>query len=68
LILSDFAEHLGLRSRSELLAWIAAAGLEVRERRDIRPRHPKAGDPTDALADARSRELTSLWRLGAAAQ
>jgi methylase of polypeptide subunit release factors len=28
LILSDLAEHLGLRSRDELLGWIAAAGLQ----------------------------------------
>ena len=29
LILSDFAEHLGLRTRDELLGWIDAAGLKV---------------------------------------
>ncbi|HBD35069.1 MAG TPA: methyltransferase, partial [Cupriavidus sp.] len=28
LILSDFAEHLGLRTRDELLGWIDAAGLK----------------------------------------
>ena len=66
LILSDFAEHLGLRSREELLAWIAAAGLRVVGRLDARPRHPKASDPTDPLHQARSREVTSLWRLAAA--
>ncbi|MEJ7932372.1 class I SAM-dependent methyltransferase [Ramlibacter sp. AN1015] len=63
LILSDLAEHLGLRTRDELLRLIAEGGLRVAERRDIRPRHPKAADPDDALAAARSRELTSLWRL-----
>ena len=66
LILSDFAEHLGLRSREELLVWIAAAGLRVVGRLDARPRHPKASDPTDPLHQARSREVTSLWRLAAA--
>ncbi len=66
LLLSDLAEHLGLRSREALLAWIAAGGLAVRERLDIRPRHPKAGDPADPLAAARGREVTSLWRLVAA--
>ena len=66
LILSDFAEHLGLRSRDELLAMIASAGLQVAGRHDIRPRHPKASDPSDPLAGARAREVTSLWRLRAA--
>jgi methylase of polypeptide subunit release factors len=66
LILSDFAEHLDLRSRDELLAMIADAGLQVAGRHDIRPRHPKASDPSDPLADARAREVTSLWRLRAA--
>ena len=63
LILSDFAEHLGLRSRDDLLALIASAGLQVAGRHDIRPRHPKASDPSDPLAGARAREVTSLWRL-----
>ncbi|MDB5750643.1 MAG: methyltransferase-like protein [Ramlibacter sp.] len=66
LVLSDLAEHLGLRSREELLALFDAGGLAVRERLDIRPRHPKASDAGDPLASARSREVTSLWRLGAA--
>ena len=64
LILSDLAEHLGLRSRDELLGWIDAAGLEVLGRDDIRPCHAKAGDETDPLHEARAAELTSLWRLG----
>jgi hypothetical protein len=63
LILSDLAEHLGLRSREQLLGWIAAAGLEVAGRHDIRPAHPKASDADDPLAAARMAELTSLWRL-----
>lgn len=63
LVLSDLAEHLGLRPREELLGWIAAAGLAVKDRLDIRPRHPKASDPSDPLAAARGREVTSLWRL-----
>jgi SAM-dependent methyltransferase len=63
LILSDLAEHLGLRSRAELLALIDAADLRVVERRDVRPRHPKVSDETDALHLARAAEVTSLWRL-----
>lgn len=63
LILSDLAEHLGLRPREQLLGWIAAAGLEVVARHDIRPTHGKASDPDDPLHAARSREVTSLWRV-----
>lgn len=63
LILSDFAEHLGLRPRAELLALIEAAGLQVAGRHDIRPVHPRASDATDPLHAARAAEVTSLWRL-----
>lgn len=66
LILSDLAEHLGLRSRDTLLGWIEAAGLRVIDRLDARPRHPKAQDPHDPLHRARAAEVTSLWRLAAA--
>jgi len=66
LVMSDLAEHLGLRTRDEMLAWIAGAGLRVVARHDTRPTHPKAGDPADPLFAARSREVTSLWRLGVA--
>jgi methylase of polypeptide subunit release factors len=65
LILSDLAEHLGLRTRAALLEWISAAGLTVLGRTDIRPIHPRARDASDPLHAARSAELTSLWRLGA---
>ena len=66
LILSSLAEHLGLRSREQLTGWIAAAGLAVAGRDDVRPAHPKALDPDDPLHAARSQEVTSLWRLRAA--
>ena len=65
LILSDFAEHLGLRTRAELLAAIKAGGLKVLGRMDASPVHPKAADASDPLHAARAAELTSLWRLGA---
>ncbi len=65
LILSDLAEHLGLRTREQLLGWIADAGLDVVARHDVRPTHGKASDPDDPLHAARSREVTSLWRLRA---
>ncbi len=63
LILSDLAEHLGLRPAGALLGWIEAAGLCVKEKLDIRPSHPKASDPGDPLSIARAAEVTSLWRL-----
>ncbi|MET3129812.1 SAM-dependent methyltransferase [Oxalobacteraceae bacterium GrIS 1.11] len=66
LILSDLAEHLGLRPRAELLAWIAAAGLKVLGRQDVKPTHPRAADTGDSLHAARAAEITSLWRLAAA--
>ena len=63
LIISDIAEHLGLRSREQLLDWIKVGGLAVVERMDTRPKHPKTRDNTDALHKARAAEITSLWRL-----
>jgi len=64
LILSDLAEHLGLRSRESLLQWIDEGGLQVLGRQDIRPRHGKVEDKDDPLHVARVAEVTSLWRLG----
>jgi methylase of polypeptide subunit release factors len=63
LILSDLAEHLGLRSREQLLGWIEDAGLSVAGRHDVRPTHAKAQDADDPLHAARAQEVTSLWRL-----
>lgn len=63
LLLSDLAEHLGLRSRAALFGFIDEAGLDVASRTDIRPSHPRAADPTDPLHAARAAEVTSLWRL-----
>lgn len=65
LILSDLAEHLGLRSRAQLLEEFAAAGLQVIGRNDVTPRHPRASDEADPLHAARAAEVTSLWRLAA---
>ena len=66
LILSDLAVRLGLRSPAMLADAIHAAGLVVLGRTDATPQHPKAHDASDALHQARSREITTLWRLGAA--
>ncbi|MBB4687510.1 methyltransferase [Amycolatopsis jiangsuensis] len=52
LVLSDLAEHLGLRTRAELLGRIRAAGLRVAARADLAPRPARAMD-----------QVTSLWRL-----
>ena len=65
LILSDLAEHLGLRTRAQLLEEFEAAGLRVLGRNDVPPRHPRAADKTDPLHVARAAEITSLWRLAA---
>ena len=66
LILSDLAEHLGLRRPDELASLIAEAGLRVVDRLDARPVHGRASDPSDPLYRARSAEITSLWRLAVA--
>jgi SAM-dependent methyltransferase len=63
LILSDLAEHLGLRTREQLLEEFETAGLRVLGRNDVPPRHPRAADKTDPLHLARAAEITSLWRL-----
>ena len=63
LVLSDLAEHVGLRTREELLALISAAGLQVVDRLETTPRHARASDAKDALHAARRAEVTSLWRL-----
>ncbi|MBZ6255678.1 class I SAM-dependent methyltransferase [Streptomyces olivaceus] len=63
LVLSDLAEHLGLRKRRHLLDSIRTAQLHVVDKIDTKPRHPRAKDTADPLHTARSAETTSLWRL-----
>jgi SAM-dependent methyltransferase len=65
LVMSDLAEHLGLRTRAQLLEEFEGAGLQVVGRSDVPPRHPRAADPADPLHAARAAEVTSLWRLAA---
>lgn len=67
LILSDLAELLGLRTREQLLGWVAQAGLRVDHRMDTRPKHGKAQRSDDPLHEARAAEVTSLWCLKKAA-
>ncbi|MFF1306888.1 methyltransferase [Streptomyces sp. NPDC058307] len=65
LILSDLAEHLGLRTRQQLLDAVQEAGLRLVDKIDAKPRHRRSRDATDPLHAARSAEVTSLWRLTA---
>ncbi len=63
LILSDLAEHLGLRPRDELARRFASAGLKVLDRLSARPTHRGASDLDDPFHLARAAEVTHLWRL-----
>lgn len=64
LILSDLAEHLGLRQHQDLLDWISQSGLVILNQLSTTAKHPKVQDKSDPLYFARSREVTSLWVLG----
>lgn len=63
LVMSDLAEHIGLRQPEALTTWIDEAGLQVVEKLDIAPKHAKASDQSDPLYEARAKEITSLYRL-----
>jgi SAM-dependent methyltransferase len=67
LVLSDLAEHLGLRAPGELQAMFTEAKLRVIARHDVRPHHPKVADRSDSLHVARAKEVTTLWRLATVA-
>ena len=63
LVMSNLAEHIGLREPTALAAWIDEAGLQIVEKLDISPKHTKASDQSDPLYEARAKEITSLYRL-----
>lgn len=63
LVMSDLAERLGLRASEALQQWIAEAGFTLVEQLSIAPKHAKASDQSDPLYPARSKEVTSLYRL-----
>jgi methylase of polypeptide subunit release factors len=63
LVMSNLAENIGLRSADDLQNWISQAGLRVIEKRDTSPGHPRSNDQSDPLHEARSKEVTSLYRL-----
>ena len=65
LIMSDLAEHLGLRAADFLPRCFQTAGLSLIETLHIRPQHGKAVSTDDPLAFARNRETTFLYRLKA---
>lgn len=63
LIMSDLAEHLGLRSPDGLSELFKQYRWQVLEVLHTPPKHSKAQDVQDPLAFARQKELTSLYRL-----
>ncbi len=63
LVISNLAELLGLRGADEIEQRAAAHGLRVVGKRSAAARHPKSQDESDPLFAARSRELTTLYRL-----
>lgn len=63
LIMSDLAEHLGLREKDEIKNMISQGGLRLIERLDTKAEHKKAQHSGDLLQQARALEITSLWRL-----
>ena len=64
LIMSDLAEHLGLRQQNELWQWIEDAGLFLSSANSIYDLvMAKAKTKKILLFKARSKEITSLWRL-----
>ncbi len=63
LLMSDLAEHLGLRGPTALRDVFEEAGLRVKAKTDARPTHPRIEDRDDPLHEARKAETISLWRL-----
>lgn len=63
LIMSNLAELIGLRNPDDLQDWIQQAGLRVMEKKNASPTHPKSRERSDPLFEARSKEVTSLYRL-----
>jgi methylase of polypeptide subunit release factors len=65
LIMSDLAEHLGLREPGYLEDLFDNAGLRIVTQHSTRPRHAKADATGDPLHFARRLETTTLWCLEA---
>ena len=63
IVMSDLAEHLGLRAAADLQNWFAQTGWRVKSSLHTAPRHAKAQNAHDPLAFARGRETTTLYCL-----
>ena len=63
LIMSDLAEHLGLRDSGSLRTWFAQFGWKIAAQWETAPRHSKAIGQHDALSFARQKERTYLFCL-----
>jgi predicted RNA methylase len=66
LVLSDFAERVGLRPPDSLAEAVRRAGLVSLGSRRTHPSHDRAADPDDPLHSIRSQEVVSLHVLGRA--
>ena len=64
LIMSDLAEHLGLRHQDDLSNWFNEYGWHISGSLKTKPRHHKARQTDNPLAFARNLETTSLYILG----
>ena len=63
LLISDLAVLLGLRSPQWLEEQFAATHLQVKWKKSVAARHPKANTKSDPLYAVRRRELTTLYSL-----
>lgn len=63
LIMSDLAEHLGLRQKDELTQMFASQHWRIAHIAQTQATHRKAHDPNDPLAFARQKENTFLYCL-----
>lgn len=63
LIISDLAEHLGLRKVSELNQWFTQYGWQIAQTHTTQATHQKARNTSDPLAFARNKEITFLYCL-----
>lgn len=66
LLISDLAVLLGLRNAEWLDAQFAAAHLQVKWKKTVAARHPKAKTKSDPLYAVRTREVTTLYCLAPA--
>lgn len=66
LIMSDLAEHLGLREPNQLQQWFQDTGWQTIKTLSTKPKHTKAQDSNNPLAFARQQETTFLYILQAA--